>query len=240
MTSLAPRPRITPAVCLGIYAGVWVFMAIDPVYPDDWLLENVLAILGIAFFVVTYRSFPLSNLSYIPLTLFMILHAIGAHYTYAETPIGDWMAPIFGWERNNFDRVVHFSFGLLLAYPVRELYYRVIGSRGVWGIVLPVELMISLSAIYELVEWAATVVVAPEAGVAFLGAQGDPWDAQKDMALASLGAVITMTITLIVNLAANPNFRQDCRESLRIKRRQPMGERKLAEYKRERESETES
>lgn len=235
MTS-APSRRVVPFACLIAYAIVWVWAAINPVYPADWLLENVLAILAIAFFIVTYRGFPLSNLSYIPLTIFMILHAIGAHYTYAETPIGDWLAPLFGWERNNFDRVVHFLFGLLLAYPMRELYYRIIGTRGIWGIVLPVDVMISLSGIYELVEWAATVVVAPEAGVAFLGAQGDPWDAQKDMALASLGACITMAITLVVNLKVNPGFRDECRESLRIKRRQPLGERKLAEYQKQRDA----
>jgi len=227
-----PKPRIIPLVCLFVYAIVWGIAAVHPVYPADWLLENILAVLGVAFFVVTYRKFPLSNLSYIPLALFMILHAIGAHYTYAETPIGDWLAPLLGWQRNNFDRVVHFLFGLLLAYPVRELYYRVIGSRGIWGIVLPLDLMISFSAVYELVEWGSTVVVNPEAGIAFLGAQGDPWDAQKDMALAALGAAITMTITFIVNLAVNPSFRDECRESLRIKRRQPLGERKLAEYRR--------
>lgn len=230
------RPWKIPSLCLGVYAVVWVLMAIDPVYPDDWLLENIMAILGVAFFVVSYRFFPLSNLSYIPLTLFMILHAIGAHYTYAETPIGDWMAPLFGWERNNFDRVVHFLFGLLLAYPVRELYYRLIGARGLWGIILPVNLMISFSALYELIEWGATMVVNPDAGAAFLGAQGDPWDAQKDMALASLGAAITMAITFVVNWLANPDFRADCAESLRLKRRQPMGERKLAEYKKKRDS----
>jgi putative membrane protein len=220
---------------LTAYAIVWGFMAYHPVHPDDWLLENILAVLGVAFFVFTYSSFPLSNLSYIPLTVFMILHAIGAHYTYAETPIGDWMAPLFGWERNNFDRVVHFSFGLLLAYPVRELYYRVVGARGIWGIVLPVNLMISLSGIYELFEWGAAVVVDPSAGTAFLGSQGDPWDAQKDMALASLGAAITMAITFVVLMIKNPQFGSECRESLRVKRRQPMGERKLAEYKKNRD-----
>ena len=228
MQTTLPSRRTVPAVCLIAYLIVWAIMAINPVYPDDWLLENVLAVLGVGFLVVTYRWFPLSNLSYIPITIFMILHAIGAHYTYAETPIGDWMAPIFGWQRNNFDRVVHFLFGLLLAYPMREVYYRIIGSRGIWGILLPLDVMISLSAIYELVEWGATVVVAPEAGVAFLGAQGDPWDAHKDMALASLGAAITLAITLIVNLKSNPEFRAEVRESLRIKRRQPLGERKIA------------
>jgi putative membrane protein len=231
-----PKTRITPIVCLVVYAVVWAIMAYHPVYPDDWLLENILALLGVAFFVITFRFFPLSNISYVPLTVFMILHAIGAHYTYAETPIGDWLAPLFGWQRNNFDRVVHFSFGLLLAYPVRELYFRLVGARGVWGIVLPVNLMISISAIYELFEWGAAVVVNPEAGMAFLGSQGDPWDAQKDMALASLGAAITMAITFVVLLIKNPQFLSECRESLRVKRRQPLGERKLAEYKRMRGS----
>ena len=231
MQTSMPSRRIVPAICLIAYIIVWVIMAINPVYPDDWLLENILAVLGVGFLVISYRWFPLSNLSYIPLTIFMILHAIGAHYTYAETPIGDWMAPIFGWQRNNFDRVVHFLFGLLLAYPMREVYYRIVGSRGIWGILLPLDVMISLSAIYELVEWGATVVVAPEAGAAFLGAQGDPWDAHKDMALASLGAAITLAITLIVNLKSNPEFRAEVRESLRIKRRQPLGERKIAEFR---------
>lgn len=96
-----PTRRVVPAVCLISYACVWVAMAINPVYPADWLLENILALLGVALFIFTYRTFPLSNLSYIPLTIFMILHAIGAHYTYAEAPIGEWMAPIIGWERNN-------------------------------------------------------------------------------------------------------------------------------------------
>ena len=231
MAAASTSHRVVPVVCLIVYTAVWVWTAINPVYPDDWLLENVLAVLGVALFVFTYRAFPLSNLSYIPLTLFMILHAVGSHYTYAETPIGDWMAPFFGWERNNFDRVVHFLFGLLLAYPMRELYYRVIGSRGVWGIVLPIDVMISVSAVYELVEWGATVIVAPEAGAAFLGAQGDPWDAHKDMALASLGACITMAITFLVNLKWNPGFVEECRESLRIKRHRPLGERKLSEYR---------
>lgn len=234
---LKPQLRIVPLICLGVYAFVWAIEAIHPVYPADWLLENILAILGVVFFVVTYRTFPLSNLSYIPLTIFMILHAIGAHYTYAETPIGYWMAPILGWQRNNFDRVVHFLFGLLVAYPVRELYYRIIGTRGIWGVLLPLDLMISFSALYELVEWGSTVIVNPQAGIAFLGAQGDPWDAQKDMALAALGAAIAMTITFIVNMIVNPDFRAECRESWRIKRRQPMGERKLAEYKRKRDTE---
>lgn len=226
--------RVVPALCLLVFAVVWVWAAIKPVYPADWLLETILPVLGVTFFVFTYRSFPLSNLSYIPLTVFMVLHTIGSHYTYAETPIGDWMAPVFGWERNNFDRVVHFLFGLLLAYPLRELYYRIIGTRGVWGIVLPIDVMISLSAIYELLEWGATAIVAPEAGAAFLGAQGDPWDAHKDMALASLGAFITMSITFVVNLKLNPEFRKECRDSLRIKRRQPLGEEKLAEYRQQR------
>lgn len=139
----------------------------------------------------------------------------------------------------NYDRVVHFLFGLLLVYPMRELYYRIVGSRGIWGFVLPLDVMISLSAIYELVEWGANAAVAPETGVEFLGAQGDPWDAQKDMALASLGAGLTMTIAFVVNLKMNPEFRAECRESLRIKRRQPLGEQKLAEYRAQRSDDAE-
>jgi putative membrane protein len=105
-----------------------------------------------------------------------------------------------GADRNMYDRLVHFCFGLLLAYPVREVFVRITRARGVWGYWLPVELTLAFSAIYELIEWGAAKVVDPAAGLAFLGSQGDIWDAQKDMALAGLGSVITMLLVLGVHL----------------------------------------
>lgn len=129
-----------------------------------------------------------------------------------------------GWKRNNFDRVVHFSYGLLLAYPVRELFLRVAGVRGFWGYFLPLDLTMSTSMLYELIEWAAAEVFGGELGAAYLGTQGDVWDAHKDMALASLGALISMSVVALINSRIKRDFALEWNESLRIKHAQPLDE----------------
>ena len=142
--------------------------------------------------VYTYKSFPLSRVSYTCIFVFMMLHALGAHYTYAKVPYDEWF-PVFEGGRNHFDRLVHFAYGLLLAYPIREMFLRIGNVRGFWGYFLPLDLTMSTSMLYELIEWAAAEVVGGDLGAAYLGTQGDVWDAHKDMALASLGALIAMT-----------------------------------------------
>lgn len=178
-----------------LYAMVWVVTAIRPLFPADWMLENILVVIFVPALILSYRYFPLSDLSYLLITAFMILHAIGAHYTYAETPIGYWMQDWFGFGRNHFDRVVHFSFGLLMAYPVREIFLRVAHTRGFFAYYLPFDVTLAFSGAYEIIEMVIAVLVSPDAGDAYLGTQGDTWDAQKDMALAALGAVICMIVT---------------------------------------------
>jgi len=131
---------------------------------------------------------------------------------------------LMGWERNHFDRLVHFSFGLLLAYPVRELYCRIADSKGFWSYFFPLELTMAASMMFELFEWGAAEFFGGDLGVAYLGTQGDIWDAHKDMALASLGALLAMCITLVINLRIQDNFREEWQESLSIKFKQPMGE----------------
>jgi putative membrane protein len=198
------------------FLAVWTWAAIDPVFPDDWWLENILVFLGVPFIVGLGFYFRLSNLSYTLITIFMMLHAIGSHYTYAEVPFGFTLQSWFGAERNMFDRLVHFLYGLLLAYPVREVFVRITRARGVWSFYLPIELTLASSAIYELIEWLAAAGVDPEAGLAFLGAQGDVWDAQKDMGLAGLGSIVAMLVTLAFVLRIDPDARKELRESLRI------------------------
>ena len=146
----------------------------------------------------------------------MILHVIGSHYTYAEVPFGYVLQQWFNASRNMYDRVVHFSFGLLLAYPVREVFIRLTKTKGAWGFYLPIELTFALSAIYEVIEWLTALNVNPSAGLAFLGAQGDIWDAQKDMLLAGIGATITMLIVFVVNSYYNKKFWKELRDSLKI------------------------
>ena len=180
------------------YAAVWALSAINPKHPADWLLENALTIVFATIFLVTWRRFCFSPLTHVLIFLFLTLHAVGSHYTYAEVPYDQWSVALtgtsidefFGFQRNHFDRLVHFCYGLLLVYPAREALVRWAGLRGFWGYFIPLDLTMSTSMLYELIEWAAAEAFGGELGQAYLGTQGDVWDAHKDMALASLGALI--------------------------------------------------
>jgi putative membrane protein len=206
-----------------VYSLWWVAMAVGPTDRSDWVLENVLVILGLGLLVFTYKPFPLSRTSYTCIFVFLMFHTLGAHYTYAKVPYQEWF-PILAGGRNHFDRLVHFLYGLLLAYPIREMFLRIGNVRGFWGYFLPLDLTMSTSMIYELIEWAAAVILGGDLGVAYLGTQGDIWDAHKDMALASLGALIAMTITALINRRMQRDFAGEWAESIRVKRKRPLGE----------------
>jgi putative membrane protein len=147
--------------------------------------------------VATHRVFVFSNFSYLLIALFLGLHAVGAHYTYSLTPFGDWISRTFGLARNPYDRLVHFAFGLLMAYPLHEVARRALHLHGGWSWALPAVTLLALSSSYEIVESWAARVVDPALGQAFLGAQGDEWDAQKDMTLALGGAAIALAATAL-------------------------------------------
>ena len=210
-------------ILAGVYAAWWLFMAIKPLDRSDWLLENVLVVFGAVLLVATYKSFPLSRVSYTCIFLFLMFHTLGSHYTYAKVPYQEWL-PVFEGGRNHFDRLVHFLYGLLLAYPIRELFLRIGNMPVFWGYFLPLDLTLSTSAIYELIEWGAAEVVGGELGAAYLGTQGDIWDAHKDMLLAALGALLAMLITALVNREMQRDFANEWAESIRVKRKRPLGE----------------
>jgi putative membrane protein len=215
-----------------IFAILWVLLAIHPYDRKDWLLENVL-VLGFAVgLIASYRKFTFSRVSYTLIFVFMCLHAVGSHYTYALVPYDrGWQAltghsfnEMVGWQRNNFDRLVHFCYGLLFAYPLREVFLRVADARGFWGYFLPLDFTLATSAIYELIEWAAAEFFGGELGAAYLGTQGDIWDAHKDMAAAGTGALIAMLATAALNLWLQRDFAREWSESLKIKDGRPLGE----------------
>ena len=184
---------------LGWYVMIWVLLAIDPVDRQDWFLENMLAIGLMVLLLTTYRYFPLSDLSYMLITIFMTLHAIGAHYTYSKVPLGFWVQDMWALDRNHFDRLAHFSFGLLLAYPLREMFVRRVHIRGFWAYYLPVSGILALSGFFEIIESWIAQLVRPDLGEAYLGTQGDEWDAQKDMTLALIGALFAMVLTFLIS-----------------------------------------
>ena len=175
-------------------SGLWLAMAVAPFDRFDWLLENLLVFIYGAILIATYRRFAFSNLSYVLFTIFMSLHLVGAHYTYSETPFGFWLQDWLGLGRNHYDRIVHFSFGLLMAYPFRELLLRAAGVRRAWSYPLVLVTVLGFSGFYEALEGIVAVTVSPELGAAYLGTQGDEWDAQKDTALAFSGAAVTMSL----------------------------------------------
>jgi len=213
-----------------LFIIVWMWAAINPLDRETWILENLLVFIFIPLIIFAGTYFRFSTWSYTLVTIFLTLHVIGSHYTYAETPFGEMLGRWLGMDRNIYDRLVHFAFGLFLAYPIREVIFRLVRVRGVWSYVVPFDMTVALSALYEIVEWGTAVIVDPHAGIAFLGSQGDQWDAQKDMALAALGAFLTLFTIAIVNWRYSAPFRSEVKESLHIGEAQrPEGEVHLRE-----------
>lgn len=188
--------RRWPAILLGIFFAIWLLLAIEPLYRQDWLLENLLVFIAVPWLAWNYRRWRFSNAAYACLFVFFTLHIFGAHYTYSEVPYDRWFPALAG-DRNHYDRLVHFAYGLLVAPACVELLDRRAPPQGHWRWLLPVLFICSHSVIYEMIEWAAASVFGGELGVAYLGTQGDQWDAQKDMFLAALGAAIGVSATRV-------------------------------------------
>lgn len=191
-----------PLLLLAVFLVVAAALGIAPRYRQDWLLENVLVLLALPALVLGFRRLRFSDASYAALFAFLLLHEIGAHYTYSEVPWDRWFAALVGFSldqalglsRNHFDRAIHFAYGLLVTPAVVELVAARTTSPGLWRWLVPVSLMTASSALYELFEWAAAVCFGGDLGVAYLGTQGDPWDTQQDMLLALLGSLSAVAL----------------------------------------------
>ena len=227
-----------------LFAALWIGVSISPRDRHDWALENALVAVFAVPLALSFRFLPLSRVSYTLIFLFLCLHEVGAHYTYSEVPYDAWIRSLtgqslnaaLGWDRNDYDRIVHFSYGLLLAYPIRELFLCVAAVRGFWGYFLPLDVTMSTSMLFELFEWLAAEAFGGDLGVAYLGTQGDVWDAQKDMALASVGALLAMIATALVNICLQRDFAREWAESLRVKHKAPLGENAISKLLRRRRS----
>jgi putative membrane protein len=197
----------------GATALYWCAMAIAPLDRATWLLENMMTLVGVTLLVVFWRSRELSPTSMAMALAFLALHTTGAHYTYSLVPYDAWAQTVFGhsiadvtgWQRNHYDRLVHFACGLLLANPWYDWLIRTgrATQRTAWWITLLI--VTWMSHVYELIEWVAAEIFGGDLGAAYLGTQGDPWDAQKDMALAMLGAFIGVAIALILRTSPTPS-----------------------------------
>jgi putative membrane protein len=169
----------------------------------NWILENTLVFLFLGFMTFNYKKFQFSDLSYLLICVYLCLHVYGSKYTYAENPFGYWLKDALDLSRNHYDRIVHFSFGFLLAYPMREMFLKWLKFPTWVAWTLPIEITLSISAFYELIEWAVADVFFKAQGDAYLGTQGDIWDAQKDIFLAFIGSILATTIVSFVKKALN-------------------------------------
>jgi len=207
-----------PFIIIVMYVILWIILSINVKYFDDWKMENYLTVPFVLLLLFTFKKFKLSNLSYTLIFAYMTMHIIGTHYTYSEVPFGFWLQSFFNLPRNHYDRIVHFSFGLLLYYPIREIAIRIGNLKGAWNLYFPVDFVLAFSCIYELIEWGIAVIFGGDLGIAYLGTQGDIWDAQKDMFMAGLGSIIAMLITTITIWYYNSEgFIKEIRESMKIK-----------------------
>ncbi|MGQ0553243.1 MAG: DUF2238 domain-containing protein [Planctomycetota bacterium] len=190
----APPPANLPVaarVQFLVVLAVLIWSGISPLARDIWLLETIPAMLGLGVMLLRWRRFPWTPLTVSVCCLFAVVLCVGGHYTYALVPLGDWVSEALDLSRNHYDRLGHFLQGVIPALLARELLLRCTSlQRGRALFWICVSIALAISAGYEIFEWWTAAWAAPEAGPAFLGSQGDVWDAQWDMSLAACGAIL--------------------------------------------------
>lgn len=191
-----------PLFLLFSFLVIASLLAIRPLHPRDWALENLIVIATLPVLIHGYRYLRFSNASYLALFVLFVAHEVGAHYTYAEVPFDSWtmklfgfsITEFFGFSRNHYDRLVHFLYGLLVTPAVLELLAARTRIRGIWRWILPLSFVLAQATLYELLEWAAAVLFGGDLGQAYLGTQGDPWDAHQDILLALIGSMVAIAL----------------------------------------------
>jgi len=197
--------RIVPAILLLLYVAVFSVCAVSPYDRAVWWAENIPIMSLVAALLIIYRWHVFSPTSYILMSCLIILHTIGGHYTFERVPFG-FVTDLFGFSRNHYDRICHFSVGFY-AYPIAEILLARRLVRSKWVLFLfPVFTIFTVASVYEIIEWRYALSAEASAGAAMLGSQGDIWDAQKDMLADSLGALFVMAIFWIVHRKAVGNI----------------------------------
>jgi putative membrane protein len=187
---------------LAAFLAIWAVSCINLPYPKYFALQHVPTVLGVILLVVVDRKWPLGRLSFALVIVFFLLHVLGARYLYSYVPYDDWSQQFlgvritdrFGFQRNHYDRLVHFAFGLLFVLPLRQMFGRLLRFRSFWPGVLAICCVLAASAVYEIIEWGLAMMLAPDWAESYNGQQGDMWDAQRDMALAGAGAATAAAI----------------------------------------------
>ncbi len=202
--TVSRRGSFIPQLMLAWYLALFLVMAIAPVDPRIWWGQNILPVLFVATLVVTHRSFPLSNVSYVLITVWLTLHTIAVHYTYPKVPLGFWLDQWFNFHRNHFDRIVHFSFGFFLTLPLVEVFRRRCNAKGWLLPYLVVMTVLGFSAFWEIIEAWVGQVAHPDIEKALVGHQGDVWDPQRDMAAALYGSLLYVGFLALIRKLQEP------------------------------------
>lgn len=193
----SPLSRRFPHVLLTAYLLLFTVCAIRPYDRAVWFAENLPIVLIVVALVVTHRWFRFSNTAYMMMAVLVFLHTIGGHFTFERVPF-QWVSDLFGFERNHYDRIAHFSVGFY-AFAFAELLDRRKLIEARWLLFLvPVMFIFTVASVYEIIEWLYADLSDPTAGAAFLGSQGDQWDAQKDMLADGLGAILSAGLYLLM------------------------------------------
>ncbi len=181
-----------------IFFAVWLWAAIDPTFRQTWFLENIPIFIFVPLVIIAGRYVGLSTTSYTLIAVFMMLHIVGAHFTYEKVPGGYWLGDLFSSDRNMYDRFVHMCFGLLVTYPAFEALRKVLKIREYWYYFFTFNFIMMFAAGYEIIEWITSIKSNPEASMAYIGAQGDIWDTQIDMYVAGLGGLFTLSVVFVL------------------------------------------
>jgi len=184
--------RWFPEGLASTFAVFFAALGLAPVSREVWWAENIPVMVVFGFFVVAGRRFRFSNPAYALMAVWLFLHTIGGHYTFAKVPFG-FVTDLFGFSRNHFDRLAHFAVGLYAFALAEYLWRRRLACPAVIA-VFAVTMIMAVACAYEIIEWWYAVAEGGEAGVEFLGSQGDVWDAQKDMLADTLGALFAVAL----------------------------------------------
>jgi putative membrane protein len=186
--------QTTIRVLLSSVLAALLWSGISPHDRFTWFLEVVPAILGLIVLAATYHRFTFTTLAYTLMAIHAVILIVGGHYTYAEVPLFNWIRDAFGLTRNDYDRFGHFVQGFVPAIIAREVLLRRSPLKpGKWLFFIIVCICLAISASYELFEWSVAELTGTAAD-SFLGTQGDPWDTQKDMAMALIGSLTALLL----------------------------------------------
>jgi len=181
-----------PYILATIYLVFFIVLGINPAHRELWIVEIIPAVIIFLSFVFTFKKFKFSNYTYSMMYFWLVVHTIGAHYTFSEVPFS-MVTEMFHFQRNNFDRIGHFGVGFY-AFGAAELIIRKKWAQPVPAIIFSFFFVLSIAASYEILEWLFATFVGGNTGAKFLGSQGDVWDAQKDMLADGLGAIFALLL----------------------------------------------